>query len=1123
MNAYQTIVFFVIFRVTLSAVVNIQNYIALSENQKTGLLQIVFDEAIAVDNVNIVCGTLLSTLGSTQISFSNTTALVTQTRANVPFSVISAGQPVPVQCFGESIGNSNQFVPLTSKGNISSVQVTKAPVVSVCSDDYLVDTSLSCQSVKVQLSERVEGFPVVVTCSPSGSSAGSPQLKFEPAIANVGDTEVGVPFIFSSHGATTQRLKVVCKAQTYNVTIISNSTCGKPSGSTPTTPPPTTAPANVTVNTTQSSGTSLPTVEPMPDIVLFKFNTSLDGVSVLQYLLDTSSSLPVTFHTPELSLRPPSVTIYGSYAVSLALSIPQRLPLDVECSLASARSQANVVGVACPSNPLDTVTTAGSSVQLKLATTEVQFKRNEVLKTLLLTITGSSSSKIKDLVVLTCCPKAASVPVPPPVRASLFLELSRQQNISWGNIQAGVQSSTSPLDIDLTCPCDLEHNGCDIGCCCDRGCTDSERASFTCMSGFFGGASSERPFEFSCQAVWPDSTDWQPFMCVTTNNSPFLGYFYNFTSPSAAVDTLQYNSLLNTNTRTRYSYQAPQQTLSSSVAAYTVSTSVKTAANSKDANYLTASLGILTLPESIFNGVCSQLVPVRFLENRESVCVTQLTESLCSSSSIISASSYLMSRGVSNPTCPVPPAVLKGGQLSTLQDQTPILADDQVEYFCTDDATGAIVNSGAGVGIVETTGSSLFSVQSSNASSNKNWRCAFDDGRNPPLLPSYNSSSRICSNVVLNVSYQLEWSGQQINKIKALLVMGQVHIQPASISNLATSQSRVNSLTQRFSVKFVHFPGYNVSNTGNIAPNASQRSGNPGYQRGLPLLAAMVTAQSTTPSSLSLWSPAGDSLCTSSSNTGMLYGSAISTGCLLRLTLDDMRNCSQLRDLVRANQEALVPATHVGRSGNADVSMSGDWLPILREPDRSGSPSNGDFPGQCSLVPAGLTAEILVSEAGKTRGVSQMEIVGFKLRYQYTTWNFFCVSGFGLGCLATNASTNGSAISNSTVTPTNVTVNASVTPSGDNASVTQRNYAPRTQYFELKSTVVFIRVPSTDPARVKKSLDQSGLCREDVCKEELFYPLSPAYQGEAKEKVVAFSLSLIFMALVTFAFTRPWG
>ena len=81
---------------------------------------------------------------------------------------------------------------------------------------------------------------------------------------------------------------------------------------------------------------------------------------------------------------------------------------------------------------------------------------------------------------------------------------------------------------------------------------------------------------------------------------------------------------------------------------------------------------------------------------------------------------------------------------------------------------------------------------------------------------------------------------------------------------------------------------------------------------------------------IQLWSPGSDGLCAGSTLTPVLYGEDALSGCLLRLSLDDISNCSFLRETVLTNQAHLVQATHVGRSGNADLAVPEDWLPVIR-------------------------------------------------------------------------------------------------------------------------------------------------------------------------------------------------
>ena len=116
--------------------------------------------------------------------------------------------------------------------------------------------------------------------------------------------------------------------------------------------------------------------------------------------------------------------------------------------------------------------------------------------------------------------------------------------------------------------------------------------------------------------------------------------------------------------------------------------------------------------------------------------------------------------------------------------------------------------------------------------------------------------------------------------------------------------------------------------------------------------------------------------------------------------------------------------------------------------------------------------------------------VFFRIRYQYTTWRLTCVSGYGVSCSApvTNTIVKQVVLSPSIITPTaasslvsvNIS-NSSVTPANQNSSKTEngtkngtkngtetREYAPLFQNFMLKSSVVFIKVPSVKPQPVKR-------------------------------------------------------
>lgn len=367
---------------------------------------------------------------------------------------------------------------------------------------------------------------------------------------------------------------------------------------------------------------------------------------------------------------------------------------------------------------------------------------------------------------------------------------------------------------------------------CRQDCSDFESKSSTCISGFFGGATSERPFEFSCQASWPDTRTWQPFLCVVIVNSPLIGYFFNFTSPSAASDSASFNSLASTKKRETFSFvesEGRQTTLSGGF--YRAGETIKTAANAEDVRYVGATLGVLSLPQPVFNGLCSQTTPVRFLEQFSSRCVLELDQAFCSSQSPWSALNYVMPTKLGRPACLLPPAVLAQGRLNDTAGAPPELANTDVRYYC-GDVSAYVSMTPEAPGDLQLNTSSLFGTNSTETPAFE--RCVFDTGETIPPAPAFNKTTRVCSNVVVRVEYEFKWRERRIDAVMGKVTLGNVHL-PAlkPQTGRATSDNLVNTLGQTFSVKFLHSPQI-INSTKNQIP--FERSGNPGYLRGRPVL-----------------------------------------------------------------------------------------------------------------------------------------------------------------------------------------------------------------------------------------------------------------------------------------------
>ena len=316
-----------------------------------------------------------------------------------------------------------------------------------------------------------------------------------------------------------------------------------------------------------------------------------------------------------------------------------------------------------------------------------------------------------------------------------------------------------------------------------------------------------------------------------------IGYFYNFSSPPSAQDTLSFSTLEERKTRSRFSFSESEERsafISSSL--YLAGTTIKTAANTDEPSYARAVLGELSLPQGVFTRLCSQTAPVRFLEEFASGCVHELEESLCSSSSAVNALNYLMPINLNQPGCPLPSAVLAEGRLNETLGGPPKLASTEVRYFCIDiNKYVSMTTEGSDDTRMNDT-TSLFKSISPDTDSAE--RCEFDDGQTKPPAPEFNTTTRLCSNVVVKVEYEFSWQGTQVTEVLARVFLGNVKIPAIQVNaGLATSQIPTHTLSQSFSVKFRH----SAQNSSSSGQKTAQRSGNPGYVRGRPVLSRLVT------------------------------------------------------------------------------------------------------------------------------------------------------------------------------------------------------------------------------------------------------------------------------------------
>ncbi|NXJ08828.1 TECT2 protein, partial [Odontophorus gujanensis] len=293
------------------------------------------------------------------------------------------------------------------------------------------------------------------------------------------------------------------------------------------------------------------------------------------------------------------------------------------------------------------------------------------------------------------------------------------------------------------------------------------------------------------------------------------------------------------------------------------------------------------------------------------------------------------------------------------------------------------------------------------------------------------------------------------------------NIEGVNVTVLLGSLCDGEILTQRFTAEFVSLK----------SDNAADMSDNPGYQVGNPVRAANMNA-SDTAGSLKMWQPAGRGLCAEAARTAVVFGVDSFSGCVLEVGIHE--DCSLLRANVTAKLNSLIEATHVGKRSNSNSSDLNDWVEIIRldpsNPSMSASP--GDLTGICPDIPANLNIRIISAVVGAVQGVPREEILAVQISYSTVIWQFQC----GLTC-------------------------------GNTASL-----------LPITASVQFIQVPAQPPApmtRFQINYTEFDCDRNDVCWQQLFYPLTQFYTGEPYSRRLAAGLALAFLAVLAAVLGTP--
>ncbi|KAJ3115750.1 ESCRT-II subunit protein snf8 [Phlyctochytrium bullatum] len=319
------------------------------------------------------------------------------------------------------------------------------------------------------------------------------------------------------------------------------------------------------------------------------------------------------------------------------------------------------------------------------------------------------------------------------------------------------------------------------------------------------------------------------------------------------------------------------------------------------------------------------------------------------------------------------------------------------------------------------------------------------------LRPVWDATTGACFNLVTSVRFTFFYNVTETGQAVVVGVQARVELGSAVVPRNAGLEASL--VTQTFGAYWVK-----------IGTNPRQRSGNPGYIVGMPLLTGTYVpdpypAVAFYPNpldglSLPRDTPLPDSsdrfACSTSQadRVAVTFGEDTSAGCTLWLGIEDMANataCFFVRKRafeVQTNLGKVLGVNRVGQFGNANATVADDWVTVISK-DIGDKTAPSTPVGRCSSVLTSLDIQVLIADFGSLKN-PQPGIVGLKLQYTWSTLALRCLRPEDCQLLPP---VSGPAL-----------VNASL-GGGIDPSALPPDAIPPKQKFRLRATVSFLRVP----------------------------------------------------------------
>ncbi|XP_008104703.1 tectonic-3 [Anolis carolinensis] len=213
--------------------------------------------------------------------------------------------------------------------------------------------------------------------------------------------------------------------------------------------------------------------------------------------------------------------------------------------------------------------------------------------------------------------------------------------------------------------------------------------------------------------------------------------------------------------------------------------------------------------------------------------------------------------------------------------------------------------------------------------------------------PSPSLIDGICHNVVTEVSYEVQFNG--------ILGIQEVSVQ-FKVANISGNPRA--TVQQHF---FLHF--------WNRSPSTRQRSGNPGYITGAPLIALY----NGTEQYITILKNQADGQCSATERYNVLFGENVRTGCQLSVpfTLEE-ETCSNLQEMLYEAFQGGHGPRSLAIIGNANPEHLGEWNSIITKRCNMQN-------GHC-MLPVSLEIQVIWAQVGLLSN-PQAQVLG--ARYYY--------------------------------------------------------------------------------------------------------------------------------------------